>query len=166
MARATILFVDDEEGVRTALARSLRHCDYRLLTAASAEEALEVLKREEVDIVVSDQVMPKTTGLEFLKIVHDRYPDAVRMILTGYADMSTAIAAINEGEIYRFLTKPWHDVELQVALHLACEKLELERHNRTLLAALRCQGVYDEPEVRRERRGPVVVIGPGGATPR
>lgn len=146
MARATILIVDDDEAVRGALARSLRRCDYRLLFASGAQEGLAALQREQVDVVVSDQMMPKMTGLAFLKMVRDRHPEVVRIMLTGYADMSTAIGAINEGEIYRFLTKPWDDVELQVTLHLACDRLELERQNRLLLAALRCHGSYAEGE--------------------
>ena len=148
MARATILMVDDEEPIRKALARSLRNCDYTLRLAASAQEGLSILQHEPVDIVISDQMMPKMTGLSFLEIVRDRHPEAIRIILTGYADTSTAVEAINEGEIYRFLTKPWDDVELQVTLHLACDRLELERKNRLLLAALRCHGSYGvaEPE--------------------
>ncbi len=81
--------------------------------------------------------MPQMTGLEFLKIVHDRYPETVRITLTGHADMQTAIDAINQGEIYRFLTKPWDDVELKVTVTLAFEKLDLERENRRLLAMVR-----------------------------
>ena len=79
------------------------------------------------------------TGLEFLKLVRDRHPDTVRLMLTGHADMQTAINAINQGEIYRFLTKPWDDTELKVTLYLAFEQLELERENRGLLATVRRQ---------------------------
>jgi DNA-binding NtrC family response regulator len=92
-----------------------------------------------VDVVISDHLMPNMTGLEFLKIVHDRCPDSLRIMLTGHADMQTAIDAINHGEIYRFLTKPWDDTELKVTLHLAFEQLELERQNRKLLAMVRRQ---------------------------
>jgi DNA-binding NtrC family response regulator len=92
-----------------------------------------------VDLVLSDHLMPEMTGLEFLKLVRDRHPDSVRLMLTGHADMQTAIDAINHGEIYRFLTKPWDDTEIKVTLHLAFEQLDLERENRRLLATVRRQ---------------------------
>jgi DNA-binding NtrC family response regulator len=85
--------------------------------------------------------MPNMTRLEFLKIVRDRYPDMMRLMLTGHADMQTAIDAINQGNIYRFLTKPWDDTELKVTVFLAFEQLDLERENRQLLAMVRRQ--YD-----------------------
>ena len=92
-------------------------------------------------MVISDHLMPNMTGLEFLKIVRERFPDMVRLMLTGHADMQTAIDAINQGNIYRFLTKPWDDTELKVTLFLAFEQLDLERENRKLLSMVRRQ--YD-----------------------
>lgn len=141
MAR-TLLIVDDEENVRNALKRSLRKENYAVFTAPGPEEALEILKQQPIDLVVSDHLMPKLTGLEFLKLVHDRYPGVGRIMLTGHADMETAIKAINEGEIYRFLQKPWDDVEIKVILHLAFEQIELERENRRLLSAVRRQADF------------------------
>jgi two-component system, probable response regulator PhcQ len=134
-----VLIVDDEENVCRALRRTLRKEGYELFFASQPSEALELLKTTPVDIVLSDHLMPNMTGLEFLKIVHDRHPDCLRIMLTGHADMQTAIDAINHGEIYRFLTKPWDDTELKVTLHLAFEQLELERENRKLLAMVRRQ---------------------------
>ncbi len=134
-----ILVVDDEENVCKALRRTLKREGYDVTVAYSPAEALEILKTERFDLVMSDHLMPNMTGLEFLKLVHDRYPDSVRMMLTGHADIETAIAAINQGEIYRFLTKPWDDAELKVTLFLAFEKLDLERQNRQLLATVRRQ---------------------------
>ncbi len=142
MATPTLLIVDDEESVRNVLKRSLRKENYAVLTAAGPEEGLEVLKHNKVDLVISDHLMPKMTGLEFLKLVHDRYPDVGRIMLTGHADMETAIKAINEGEIYRFLQKPWDDVELKVVLHLTLEHVELDRENRRLLAIVRRQSEF------------------------
>lgn len=136
-----ILIVDDEENVRHALRRSLRKEGYELFFGGEPAEGLEVLKKTPIDMVISDHLMPNMTGLEFLKIVRERYPDAVRLMLTGHADMQTAIDAINQGSIYRFLTKPWDDTELKVTLFLAFEQLELERENRRLLAMVRRQ--YD-----------------------
>jgi DNA-binding NtrC family response regulator len=134
-----ILIVDDEENVCNALRRSLRKEGYELHFASEPAQGLEVLKQHKFDLVLSDHLMPNMTGLEFLKLVRDRYPDCMRMMLTGHADMQTAIDAINHGEIYRFLTKPWDDTELKVTLFLAFEQLDLERENRRLLATVRRQ---------------------------
>jgi DNA-binding NtrC family response regulator len=134
-----ILVVDDEENVCKALRRTLKREGYDVTTDGSPPEALEILKTQRFDLVMSDHLMPNMTGLEFLKLVHDRYPDSVRIMLTGHADIETAIAAINQGEIYRFLTKPWDDAELKVTLFLAFERLDLERQNRQLLATVRRQ---------------------------
>ncbi len=113
------------------------------------------------------------TGLEFLGLVHDRHPEAARIMLTGQASSDTIIRAINEGEIYRFLTKPCDRTELLVTLHLACEKLELERRNRRLLALLRTRpellARLEEEDAlerakgrRREGREPIQgAVGPG-----
>lgn len=141
MAR-TLLIVDDEENVRSALKRALRRESYEVFTASGPEEALELLQQQPVDLVVSDHLMPRMTGLELLKLVHDRYPGVGRIMLTGHADMETAIKAINESEIYRFLQKPWDDLELKVILHLAFEQIDLERENRRLLSALRRQAGF------------------------
>jgi two-component system, probable response regulator PhcQ len=135
----SILIVDDEENVLKALRRSLRKEGYELHFASQPSEALEMLRNTRVDLVLSDHLMPNMTGLEFLKLVRDRHPDTLRIMLTGHADMQTAINAINQGEIYRFLTKPWDDTELKVTLYLAFEQLELERENRRLLATVRRQ---------------------------
>lgn len=136
-----ILIVDDEENVCHALRRSLRKEGYTLFFGSEPAEGLALLKTQPVDMVISDHLMPNMTGLEFLKIVRERHPDMVRLMLTGHADMQTAIDAINEGAIYRFLTKPWDDTELKVTLYLAFEQLELERENRRLLSMVRRQ--YD-----------------------
>ncbi len=129
--------MDDDDNARHGLGLSLRSCGYRVNFAASAEAALELLRLEPADVIISDHCMSGMSGLEFLKLVRDRHPDTVRIMLTGHADMDMAIKAINHGEIYRFLTKPCDRVELQVTLHLACERLELERENRRLLALIR-----------------------------
>jgi DNA-binding NtrC family response regulator len=136
-AKATILLVDDEPAVREGLALSLRPSGYHILEAGSGLEALAALQAGPVDVIVSDHLMPGMTGLELLAQVRDRFPDTARIMLTGHADMATAVRAINEGEIYRFLSKPCDRVELQVTVHLALERLELERENRRLLAVVR-----------------------------
>ncbi|HVE83600.1 MAG TPA: response regulator [Myxococcales bacterium] len=132
-----ILIVDDEENVCNALRRTLRREGYEIDVANHPAEALEKLLRTRYDLVLSDHLMPDMTGLELLKIVRNRHPDCMRLMLTGHADMQTAIDAINQGEIYRFLTKPWEDTELKVTLHLAFEQQDMERENRRLLAMVR-----------------------------
>jgi two-component system probable response regulator PhcQ len=136
-----VLIVDDEENVCNALRRSLRKEGYELHVGHEPKEGLELLKQMPFDMVISDHLMPNMTGLEFLKLVRDRYPDTVRVMLTGHADMQTAIDAINQGQIYRFLSKPWDDTELKVTMYLAFEQLDLERENRKLLTVVRRQ--YD-----------------------
>ena len=134
-----ILIVDDEVNICNALRRSLRKEGYEILVANEPAEALKILANETVDLVLSDHLMPNMTGLEFLTIVRDRHPDSLRILLTGHADMDTAIRSINDGQVYRFLTKPWDDVELKVTLYLAFEHLDLEREHRRLLATVRRQ---------------------------
>ncbi len=134
-----VLIVDDEENVRNAMRRSLRKEGYELHFAEGPREALELMSQHPIDLVLSDHMMPQMTGMEFLTLVHDRYPEAMRLMLTGHADMETAIRAINQGEIYRFLTKPWDDAELKVTLFMAFERQDLERENRRLLATVRRQ---------------------------
>jgi len=151
--RATVLIVDDEEDVRNSLGHALWKSDYRLCFAAGSVAALRTLGEEQVDVVISDNAMPGMSGLEFLKIVRDRYPQVVRIILSGHADMTTLLDAINQGELYRFLLKPCDRDELLVTLHLACERLELERENRYLLSLIRSHPdlvqQLEEEEIRR-----------------
>jgi two-component system, probable response regulator PhcQ len=136
-----ILFVDDEESIYYALRRSLSREGYQVLFACGPEQGLAMLQRQQVDMVISDQMMPNMSGLEFLELVRARFPNSLRLMLTGHADLQTVIDAINHGAIYRFLTKPWDETELKVTLFLAFEQLDLERENRRLLAMVRRQ--YD-----------------------
>jgi EAL domain-containing protein (putative c-di-GMP-specific phosphodiesterase class I)/ActR/RegA family two-component response regulator len=110
----TLLLVDDEENILSSLTRMLRRDGYRILTATDAQTALEILGREYVQVVISDQRMPGVSGTELLSMVKDMYPDTVRMVLSGYTDLAAVTAAINQGAIYKFLTKPWDDEELRM----------------------------------------------------
>ncbi len=134
---AKVIFIDDEPNVLEGLKQSLRRTDYTVLTAQGPDEALALLQREPVDVVVCDYLMPGMSGLELLGLIRDRMPDAMRIVLTGHADTAAAVRAINEGEIYRFLVKPCDRTELLVTLHLACERLAVERENRLLLSLVR-----------------------------
>lgn len=109
----TLLIVDDEPYVLKSLNRCLRSQGYRILTANSAEEAFKLLAVTRVHVILSDQRMPVMSGTEFLKQVRKLYPSTIRMVISGYTDLKTVTEAINEGAIYKFLTKPWDDEELQ-----------------------------------------------------
>lgn len=109
----TVLLLDDEENILHALVRLLRKDHYKVLTARTAEQAFELLAMHQVQVVVSDQRMPEMCGTEFLSRVKDLYPKTIRLMLSGYTDLKTVTAAINNGAIYRFLTKPWNDQQLR-----------------------------------------------------
>ena len=134
-----IAVVDDEENILRALSRSLAREGYQVFTFQRPADAIEALKELAPHAVVSDHLMPEMTGLEFLKVVRNRAPDTCRIMLTGHAEMQTAIDAINDGEIYRFLLKPWDDAELAMTLSLGLERLDLELENRRLAALVRTQ---------------------------
>jgi two-component system, probable response regulator PhcQ len=136
-SRARLLIVDDEENIRTALRRALRRSPYDLLFAESGPAALSLLEHEEVDVVMSDHLMPGMSGVQLLRAVRSTHPYAARLMLTGQADLETAMDAIRSGDIDRFLTKPWDEVELRAALEMVCDKVAAEAENRRLLATLR-----------------------------
>ena len=114
-----LLLVDDEENVRMSLKRVLRREGYSILEASSAEEGLELMAQNQVMVVLSDQRMPGMTGVEFLRRIKTMYPDTVRMILSGYTEVSTLTNAINQGEIYQFISKPWENEALIAQLREA-----------------------------------------------
>ena len=127
-----ILFVDDEENVLRSLKRLFMSEDYEVLTALSGGEGLAILKEIEVPVIVSDQRMTLMTGAEFLEKSRQPSPDAVRIILTGYADVEAAIGAINRGGAYRYVSKPWNDSDLLLVIKDAFEKYRLVRENQYL----------------------------------
>jgi two-component system probable response regulator PhcQ len=134
-----ILVVDDEETVRDSLASILSREGYRVSMAESGEEALRILKDQPIQLVISDHNMPQMTGVEFLKLVRERHPHVLRIMLTGDPDPQTIIRSINEGEVYRFIKKPWDNTMLRVTVYFAFETIVLEEENRRLIAALRRQ---------------------------
>jgi putative nucleotidyltransferase with HDIG domain len=107
-----ILYVDDEENLLRSFERVFLDVPANVITCASAEEAMRIIKTTEIAVIVSDNMMPGITGLEFLSWAKSVSPDSVRILMTGFADLSTAIAAINQGEVYKFITKPWEPDEL------------------------------------------------------
>ncbi len=117
-----LLLVDDEPNIPRALRRSLRNEGYHFLIAGSADEAFDLLRATPVDVVISDHRMPGVTGAEFLSEVSKHYPDTVRLMLSGQADIDAVIDAINEGNIYKFLTKPWDNERLRNTVRSAADK--------------------------------------------
>jgi response regulator RpfG family c-di-GMP phosphodiesterase len=135
----TILCVDDEPNILSSLKRALRNPNYRVLTAPDGAQALELMEREPAELVISDMRMPGMSGAQLLGKIRERWPRTMRILLTGYADVTSTIAAINEGQIYRYVNKPWDDGELQVTVAQALERLALEREKDRLEALTRSQ---------------------------
>lgn len=131
-SKPLVLFVDDEKSILRSLRRLLIREPYELLLAESGKEALEIIAARPVKLIISDQRMPGMTGLELLEAVRDIRPDALRIILSGYTQVDTIIEAINRGEIYKYLTKPWNDEELKLHIKRALEQHDL-RHENTRL---------------------------------
>jgi CheY-like chemotaxis protein len=130
--RRTLLLVDDEENILASLKRLLRRGDFHIVTATSAAEGLQRLAEIDVDVIVSDQRMPNMTGVEFLRRAKDLYPHTVRIVLSGYTELQSITDAINEGSIYKFLTKPWEDDLLRANIEEAFRQKELADENRRL----------------------------------
>ncbi len=124
MPAPTLLLVDDEENVLHSLKRLLHQEGYTILTASNGEEGLEKLESTPVALVISDQRMPGKSGVDFLRLVKERWPETVRIMLTGYADIEAAIAAINSGEVFRFITKPWNEGEIKEVIRQALERYD------------------------------------------
>ena len=131
-----LLLVDDEENIVSALKRTLRREGYTILTARSAEEGLRLLVDNRVGVIISDQRMPQMTGVDFLRKVKTLYPKTLRLVLSGYTELESVTSAINEGAIYKFLTKPWDDDLLRNNVREAFEYYEMEQENLRLTRAL------------------------------
>ncbi len=114
------------------LQEPLRRDNYEILTATSGEEALVILEKHGVDVILSDQSMPQMTGVELLRIVQESYPETVRIILSGFSELQSVTDAINDGAIYKFLTKPWDETRLRAHIDEAFKRKELSNENRLL----------------------------------
>lgn len=136
---ATLLLVDDEPSILSALRRLLRSKGYAIHTAESGKAGLEILEREPVDLVISDMRMPEMDGARFLEQVRKRWPTTIRILLTGYADVTSTIEAINCGEIYRYIAKPWDDNDLLLIVRDALERQRLVNENSRLLSLTQAQ---------------------------
>ena len=141
MAEHAVLFVDDEGNILKALQRLLRHEPWNVLTASCGSEALEILDQTPAQVVVSDQRMPEMSGVDLLQAIRGRRPNVVRMMLTGYTEMNVAVEAINRGEIYRLITKPWNDEELKATLRQAFDHFDLKEEIKRLNQVTREQNL-------------------------
>ena len=160
----TVLCVDDESNILSALKRCLRSAGYCVMTASGGEQALALLEQmgqtaehQAIDVVLSDMRMPGMDGAQLLEQVHQRWPHTVRMLLTGQADMQSTIAAINRGRILRYLRKPWDEAELLGAIGEGVQRLALERDKRRLEALISAQNeelklLNDDLEIRVQAR--------------
>ncbi len=128
-----LLIVDDEESVLQAL-RRLFHRQYDVVTHTSGAAALEQLQNERFDVIISDMRMPQMTGAELLKSCFELYPQMIRILLTGYSDLESAIKAVNEGNIYRYVSKPWDNDQLRALIAEAIDTRDLKEANQKLSA--------------------------------
>lgn len=133
--KINILYVDDEENNLLSFKATFR-LKHKVFTAISGEEAFKILETKHIDIIVTDQRMPTMTGVEFLEKVIEKFPDPIRILLTGYADMSAVVDAVNKGKIFHYVTKPWDEEELNSTIDRAyaqyLEKAQLKEMNQKL----------------------------------
>ena len=135
----TVLLVDDDPLVLDGLQRPLLKENYRVLSASSADEAFGFLSNNRVDVVVSDEMMPGMLGSEFLGVVCEKYPETIRIVLTGHPNLDSALRAINKGHVYCFLVKPCRGIELCITIKHAIQQRELWRRSLSLLGTVRRQ---------------------------
>ena len=166
--KSTVLFVDDDQALLNGIRRVLHQEPYAIITASDGTQALEILQAQQVDVIVSDEKMPHMDGTEFLAIAAQKYPQTVRIMLTGQADLETAVKAINQGEIYRFLTKPCSEIELGVCIRQALQHQELLGQAHQMLGTLRIQSSYIKhlekahpgiSQVEKDQTGRVILEG-------
>jgi two-component system response regulator HupR/HoxA len=139
MEKRTVLFVDDDEKILKALERCLLDEPYDTLFANNGKKALEILEQQEVHVVVTDMRMPEMDGLGFLRIAKKEYPYVIRLVLSGYTDIDTLLKAINQGDILRFIPKPWKfDEELKTTLRQAIEFYDLHSEREMLMNFVEC----------------------------
>lgn len=133
--KANILYVDDEVNNLISFKACFRR-EYDIFTAESAAEGFKVLETTDVQVIVTDQRMPVTTGIQFLEQLIPKYPDPIRILLTAFTDATAVIDAINKGQIYRYLQKPWEPVDLRNDINKAVELYNLRKDNRNLIQKL------------------------------
>ncbi len=158
MKRYGLLIVDDEKDILRVLSLTFEE-DYDVFTATSGKQALEILEKEEIALIIADQRMPEMDGIEFLERTIEKYPQVIRIILTAYPDTESLIQAINTGRVYRYITKPWDRAELKITVQRALESYELAVENHRLVKELQAaneqlqaENLYLKREVARGSR--------------
>lgn len=132
----SVLYVDDEQNNLLSFKAAFRR-EFEVHTAISGQEGLEIVKNEAIDVIITDQRMPNMTGVEFLQKVIPFAPDPMRILLTGYSDINAVVDAINKGEVYRYLTKPWDNDFLKTTIKQAYEVFMLRKENDRLIDELK-----------------------------
>ena len=131
-----ILYVDDEVGNLVGFKSTFRQL-YDIKTAVSGKEGIEILDANpDIEIIITDQRMPEMTGVEFLSAIKEKHAEPIRILLTGYTDFSALVEAINKGQIYRYLQKPWNEEEIKVVVNQAYEIFDLRRKNKEFMKSL------------------------------
>jgi DNA-binding NtrC family response regulator len=126
-----VLYVDDEINNLNSFKAAFRR-NFNIYTAQSAAEGCQLLKAHEIGVIITDQRMPVTTGIEFLESILSTYPDTIRILLTGFADVNAVMDAINRGQVYKYLVKPWQNDELKIYIQNAIEIYQLRKENKEL----------------------------------
>ncbi|WPU96781.1 response regulator [Mucilaginibacter sabulilitoris] len=126
-----VLYVDDEINNLNSFKAAFRR-DFNIYTASSATEGRKILDVNEIGVIITDQRMPVTTGIEFLESILPVYPDTIRILLTGFSDINAVIDAINRGQVYKYLVKPWQNDELKIHIQNAIEIYNLRKENKEL----------------------------------
>lgn len=134
-----VLLVDDEPSVLNSFNRLLKNKNYDIITAMSGDMACEILERQPVHVIITDSFMPGMSGNELLAWARQRYPNSIRILMTGCPDITTVMQAVNTGEIYRFFLKPLDPIEAKLAIKLALDKYDLEQECRMLLRTVQKQ---------------------------
>ena len=162
-SKRPILVVDDEAEILHSL-RWLLRMEFEVHTAQNGFEALEILQRQPIHVVMSDQRMPEMTGVQFLSQVQGECPEAMRIVFTGYADIKAVIDAINQGRIFRYITKPWDPDELRAVLHQACAEYDQIVERKCLLTDLQSHVAQELALVQGLREGTYGTLPPAGQT--
>ena len=136
MEKFPVLYVDDEEHNLISFAATFRK-EYKIYTAKNGNDAIEIMRQNDIKLVITDQRMPEMTGIQLLEKLSPEFPDSIRMILTGFSDIEVIIDAINSGRVFRYITKPWDENELRMTLENARQLFELQSRNRSLMAELK-----------------------------
>jgi DNA-binding NtrC family response regulator len=146
-----VLYVDDEINNLISFKAAFRR-NFNIYTAQSAAEGIQVLAADEIGVIITDQRMPVTTGIEFLESILPLYPDTIRILLTGFSDVNAVMDAINRGQVYKYLVKPWQNDELKIYIQNAIEIYQLRKDNKELTYKLQIANLELEALTKKNNR--------------